>query len=42
MDGGGIFELSLIDIGLPPVAESTCTKIDVDNLTFEPGVFYGK
>ena len=35
-DTGGIFDLSVIDLG---TVTKTCSEIDVDNLTYEPGHF---
>ena len=38
-EGGGTFEISLFDMG---GVNQHCTKLDVDNLTYEPGYFAGK
>ena len=38
-NGNGTIDLSFIDLGKAP---KTCTEIDVDNLTYKPGVHFGK
>ena len=38
-DEGGTFDLSVINLG---TRTTTCTEVDVDNLTYKPGTFDSK